>query len=300
MFFAINRRRWLFQSSESRLRRAAFVGIFFAIERPNMRWILVEIRSPDPKLFFVRVDPLPQDFTPRASLGTRLALHAHEIGRKPMAIATAAAPAMVRAVRRSLDAVCELLPVIVAESAGYARRKPGLVHRAKRIVQLASEVPIDASDHVILERHAGFLRGFRILPPEVLRNVLRQSFDDGPRFALVLDLHLDLLLHLDGVDLWRPLVQRPEVLVDTDVRLWARIESFGAYGRPGGVLRRIGRTHCSERRGWRGWLRHRRRVGQSGAAAPRIGDFDGASRLLGFVSLRIRRAQRRDCHWYRR
>src|SRR5215469_3509525 len=77
MFFAINRRRWLFRSGESRLRRVAFIGIFFAINRRNMRWILVEIRSPDPKLFFVRVDPLPQDFTPCASLRTRLALHAH-------------------------------------------------------------------------------------------------------------------------------------------------------------------------------------------------------------------------------
>src|SRR5262249_13129034 len=158
-------------------------------------------------------------FTPRASLRTCLALHAHKINRKPMAIAAAAAPTVVRAVRRSLVAVCELLPVIIAESAGYARRKPGLVHRAQRIVQLASEVPIDASDHVILQRHAGFLRGFRILPPEVLINVLRQSFDNGPRLALVLDLHLDPLLHLDGVDLWRPFVQRPEVLVDADVRI---------------------------------------------------------------------------------
>src|SRR5262245_37646323 len=105
-----------------------------------MRWILVEIRPPDPEFFFVRVDPLPQDFTPRASLRTRPALHAHEIGRKPMAIATAAAPAMVRALRRSLVAVCELLPVIVAESAGYSRRKSGLVHRAKRIIQFRSEV----------------------------------------------------------------------------------------------------------------------------------------------------------------
>jgi hypothetical protein len=87
--------RWLFQSGESLLRRAAFIGIFFAINRRNMGWILVEIRSPDPKLFFVRVDPLPQDFTPREPLRTRLAPHAHEIGRKPMAIATAAAPAMV-------------------------------------------------------------------------------------------------------------------------------------------------------------------------------------------------------------
>src|SRR6516164_9102339 len=144
MFFAINRRRWLFQSGQTRLRHAAFIGIFFAIDRRNMRWILVEIRPADPKFFFVRVDPFPQDFTPRASLGTRL--------------------------------------------------------------------------------------------------------------ALALDLNLDPLLHLDGVDLWRPLVQRPEVLVDADVRLGARIEHFGAYGRPGGVLHRISRTHRRERRGWRGWL----------------------------------------------
>jgi len=47
------------------------------------------------KFFFVRVDPFPQDFTPRASLRTRVALHAHDIGRKPMAIATAAAATMV-------------------------------------------------------------------------------------------------------------------------------------------------------------------------------------------------------------
>jgi hypothetical protein len=85
----------LSQSGEARLRGAAFIGIFFAVKRRNMRWILVEIRACDPKLFFVRVGPLPQDFTRRASLRTCLALHAHGIGRKPMAIATAAAPAMV-------------------------------------------------------------------------------------------------------------------------------------------------------------------------------------------------------------
>src|SRR6516225_9003470 len=61
LFFAINRRRWLFQSGQTRLRHAAFIGIFFAINRRNMRWILVEIRPADPKFFFVRVDPLPQD-----------------------------------------------------------------------------------------------------------------------------------------------------------------------------------------------------------------------------------------------
>src|SRR5512132_1988703 len=100
-----------------------------------MWWILVEIRTTDPELLFVRIDPLPQDFTRRTSLRTCLALHAHKIGCKPMAIATAAAPAMVRAVRRSLVAAGELLAVIVAECAGYARRKPGVLHRAKRIME---------------------------------------------------------------------------------------------------------------------------------------------------------------------
>jgi len=69
------------RNRESRLRGAAFIGIFFAIKRRNMRWILVEIRPPDPKFFFMRVDPLPQDFPRRASLRTRLARHDHEIRR---------------------------------------------------------------------------------------------------------------------------------------------------------------------------------------------------------------------------
>jgi hypothetical protein len=80
---------------------------------------------------------------------------------------------MVRAVRRSLVAAGELLPVIVAESTGYPRRKSGLFHSAKRIMELSFEASIHASDHVILQRHAGFLRGFRILPREILGDVLR-------------------------------------------------------------------------------------------------------------------------------
>src|SRR5512132_425253 len=99
-----------------------------------MRWILVEVRTADAKLLFVRIDPLPQDFTRRTSLRTCLALHAHKIGCKPMAIAAAAAAAMVRAVRRSLVAAGKLLPVIVAESTGYAWRKSGFFHSPKRII----------------------------------------------------------------------------------------------------------------------------------------------------------------------
>src|SRR4029450_9572510 len=191
-----------------------------------------------------------------------------EIGCEPMAIATAAAPAMVRAVRRSLVAADELLPVVIAESAGYARRKPGVVHRAKRIIQLPSEARIHASDHIVLQRHFGFLRGYRILPREVLGDVLRQSFDDGPHLALALYLHLDPLLHLDSVDLRRPLIQRPEVWVDASVRLGARIESVGASGRPIGILHRISWTHRRELHRWGGGPGPRLGVGQRvGAAA---------------------------------
>src|SRR5690242_1092570 len=143
------------------------------------------------------------------------------------------------------------------------------------MIQLASKAPIHASDHVVLQRHARFLRGFRILPPEVLSNVLGQSFDHGPSLALlILDLDLDPLLHLDGVDLWRPLVQRPEVLVDADVLLRTCVDGVSAFGRPDGGLYRIGRTYRREWHGWCGWLSHRGSVRQSGAANCDIGTGD--------------------------
>jgi hypothetical protein len=62
------------------------------------------------------------------------ALYAHEIGRKPVAIAAAAALTMIRALSRSLRAARKRLPVIIAESARYARRKPGVVQGAKSMI----------------------------------------------------------------------------------------------------------------------------------------------------------------------
>ena len=93
--FGFDARDGFFNAASCAFAALRLSGIFFAINRRNMRRILVEIRSTDPKFFFVRVDPLPQDFAPRASLRARLALHAHKIGRKPVAVATAATPAMV-------------------------------------------------------------------------------------------------------------------------------------------------------------------------------------------------------------
>jgi hypothetical protein len=43
-----------------RIRPAALTGIFLAVDRPDMRRVAIEIRSPDPKLLLVRIDPLPQ------------------------------------------------------------------------------------------------------------------------------------------------------------------------------------------------------------------------------------------------
>src|SRR5271157_5366343 len=78
-------------------------------------------------------------------------------------------------------------PVIAR--AEQTRRKPGAVHRAKRTIQLPFDDPCLRSRSP--STTAGFLRGYRILPREVLGDVLRQSFDDGPRLALLLDRHLE-------------------------------------------------------------------------------------------------------------
>src|SRR5262245_5003558 len=42
--------------------QSALIGIFFTVHRRNVRWIFIEVGSPDPKLLPVRVDPLPHAF----------------------------------------------------------------------------------------------------------------------------------------------------------------------------------------------------------------------------------------------
>src|SRR5207249_2284194 len=72
----------------------ALIGIFLTVDRRNVRWIFIEVGSPDPIFLAVRVDPLPQDFARDPSLRPRLAPDTPAIGCKPMAIAAAPAPAM--------------------------------------------------------------------------------------------------------------------------------------------------------------------------------------------------------------
>jgi hypothetical protein len=113
-------------------RPAAVSGIFFAVDRCQMRRIFIEIRSPDSKLLPVCIDPFPEAFSRNPSLHPCRAFDAHDIGRKPVAIAAAEAPAMVRPVGRRLQAAYDRLTVIIAERAGYAKRQPRLLRRVKR------------------------------------------------------------------------------------------------------------------------------------------------------------------------
>src|SRR4051812_27457912 len=71
--------------------QSALIGIFFAVDRRNVRSIFIEIGPSDPIFLAVRVDPIPQDFVRDQSLRSRLALDAHELkkssaGRKPFEI----------------------------------------------------------------------------------------------------------------------------------------------------------------------------------------------------------------------
>src|SRR5258708_34545048 len=55
----LTRGAFRFQFRKLRIWPAAFIGIFPAVDRPDMRRIFIEVRSFDPKLFAVRIDPLP-------------------------------------------------------------------------------------------------------------------------------------------------------------------------------------------------------------------------------------------------
>ena len=48
--------------SRKLLIHSALIGVFFAVDRRNVRRIFIEIGSSNPKFLAVRVDPLPQDF----------------------------------------------------------------------------------------------------------------------------------------------------------------------------------------------------------------------------------------------
>src|SRR5262249_18027475 len=133
---------------------------------------------------------------------------------------------MVRVTGRSLAAACDRLPVVIAEATGHTRSKPGLVQRAKEVIQPRFEGPVHPADHVLGHGHASFFGGIWILPCEVLIHELRNSFHDGAALAVLLDCRLDLFLHFDGIDLPRAFVHRPEILVDALFAQDALVRSF--------------------------------------------------------------------------
>src|SRR5262249_11373109 len=68
--------------------------------------------------------------------------------------------------------------------------------------------------------------GVRILPGKVLIHELGDSFRDGAALAVLLDCRLDPFLHLDGIDLRRAFVHRPEILVEAPFAQDALVRSF--------------------------------------------------------------------------
>ena len=77
------------------MRLAVMSGIFFTVDGRHMRRVFISIWPPDSKFLAVIIDPFPQTLTGNGSLRACLALYAHEIDRKPVAVAAAQTPAVV-------------------------------------------------------------------------------------------------------------------------------------------------------------------------------------------------------------
>ena len=244
-----------------------------------MRWIEFEIRSPDAVLLAVGIDPLPEGFRRSPALRPIGAVDADDIGRQPAAIAAAKAAAVVRPVARRLQAAGDTLTVVVAKRAGDAGLQSGGLGGVKRVKQLQLEAAIHAADHVIHHRHAGAFGRAGILPGEIVFDQFGEASGDGHHLALALDLHLALLSLLDGVFLRRPLVERPQELVDAGLRHHALADQLDAApGRRHDVLRRRVGRH----RRWHGrCLGGRNSPGQDFRRIAQRGQHERARRRFG-------------------
>ena len=116
-----------------RLCAAAAGDIFLAVGRRDVGRIPVEIGPTNSIVLAVCVDPLPELFGGDPSLRAAVALDAHDVGRKPAAIAATGTAAMVGPVGCGLQAGCDRLTVVVAERAGDAGLQSGLLSRVKRV-----------------------------------------------------------------------------------------------------------------------------------------------------------------------
>src|SRR5450631_154926 len=82
-------------------------GVFLAVDGRDVRRISVEIGPSDSELLPVGIDPFPKRFGGNPSLRACSASDTHDVGRKPVAIAAAEAPAMVRSIVGRLEAACD-------------------------------------------------------------------------------------------------------------------------------------------------------------------------------------------------
>src|SRR5436190_8277204 len=101
-----------------------------------MRRIAIEIRSPDPELFSIGIDPFPEDFGRGPALRPTGAVDACDVGCKPVAIAAAKTAAVIRPFACRFQAARDRLSVVVAEGAGDARLQSGILRSLKHIKQL--------------------------------------------------------------------------------------------------------------------------------------------------------------------
>src|ERR1700722_19748770 len=97
------------------------IGVFLAVDRRHMRGISVEIGPADAEFLAVVIDPFPDDIAGNLPLRPRCAVDTYDIGRKPVTVAATEAAAVVRPVVRRLEAACNRLAIVVAETAGDPR-----------------------------------------------------------------------------------------------------------------------------------------------------------------------------------
>ena len=97
------------------------IGIFLAVDRRHVRGVSIEIGPSDSKLLPVCIDPFPEGFSGSETLRPCRTIDAHNIRRKPVAIASTEAASVIGPVVGRLEDACNRLTIVNAERAGYAR-----------------------------------------------------------------------------------------------------------------------------------------------------------------------------------
>ena len=140
------------------------------------------------------------------------------------------------------------MEIVVAERTGNAGLQSGGLSGVKHMKQLLSKTGDPCHrDHVVHHRHPGSFRRLRFAG-EIVFDQSGKASGDSRQFAFPFDRHLPQLTLLDGVFLRRPLVERPEKLVEMPASAtWhSPTRSIRRGCRCGVLRRRIGRA-CGRR-----------------------------------------------------